>query len=201
MDLLPVDLNNDGRKDLVAFVGQVFIAGQPEKILQILMGKTSELFVTAQTVPVGLQPVSGSSADFNGDGFQDIVTANEGSSDLSVILGNGDGTFGAESRVVLDFVPVAVIAGEFSGDSIADIVVVKAVGSVLLTGNGDGSFQSASPYTGTATEDIVADINNDGIPDQVIGNFDSNDVSVQVAMAMRLSSPNNVSPQAPARRM
>ena len=137
VDLLPVDLNKDGYRDLVALVDQAFVAGQPERTLQVILGKAADLFVIAQTVAVGLQPISGSSADFNGDGFADVVTANEGSGDLSLILNNG-GTFGPEVRLILGFIPAAVAAGEFSGDSFADVVVVSASGSVLFAGNGDG---------------------------------------------------------------
>ena len=178
-DILPADLNRDGSRDLVALVDQAFVAGQPEKTLQILMGQTPGLFVTAQIVAVGLQPISGSSADFNGDGFADVVTANEGSGDLSLILNNG-GTFGPEVRLILGFTPAAVAAGEFSGDSLADVVVVSAAGSVLFAGNGDGTFQPAAPYAGTATENTFVDINADGIADQVSGNFAGNDVSVRM---------------------
>lgn len=179
-DILPADLNKDGYRDIVVLVDQAFVDGQPEKTLQIFMGQTPGLFVTARTAAAGLRPVSGSSADFNGDGFADIVTANEGSGDLSLILNNGDGTFAAEVRLILGFTPVAVVAGEFSGDSFSDMVVTSATGSVLFAGNGDGTFQPAVPYAGTAVENSFVDINADGIEDQVSGNFLSNDVSVRI---------------------
>ena len=39
------------------------------------------------------QPVALAVADFNGDGFADVVVVNQSAGDFSVLLGKGDGTF------------------------------------------------------------------------------------------------------------
>src|SRR5277367_5752372 len=61
-------------------------------------------FQAQQTYPVGNgnNPVSVASADFNGDGKQDIVTENANGT-ISVLLGNGNGTF--QSPLVMTVFP------------------------------------------------------------------------------------------------
>ena len=59
-------------------------------------------FLPARYYPTGPFPVSAASADFNGDGRDDLATANRDSNGqvnpdtVSVLLANADGTFGAK---------------------------------------------------------------------------------------------------------
>jgi hypothetical protein len=179
-DLLAADLNNDGARDLTALVDQAFTDGAPEQTLQVVLGTPAEIFVTARTAAVGPQPVSGSTADFNNDGSADIVTANQGSDDLSLLMGEGLGALAAEVRIALGFTPSTAVAGEFSGDSLADIVVTAPSGAVILVGLGDGTFSPAALYTGSALETSAADIDGDGVTDAVTANYTANDVTVRL---------------------
>ena len=86
-------------------------------------------------------------ADLNGDGIDDIVTANYGSDTVSVLLGNGNGTFE----------PATVLCGratdrgrsrlaDLNGDGKPDIVVANRNASTVtvLLGNGNGTFRAPS---------------------------------------------------------
>jgi hypothetical protein len=44
-----------------------------------------------QDVPVGVQPTSVVTADFDGDGHLDLAVANTGSASVSILLGVGNG--------------------------------------------------------------------------------------------------------------
>ncbi len=63
-------------------------------ILSILAASVSaqDMFDSPVVYAVGDSPRSIISDDFNGDGYNDLATANEGSGNVSVLLGNGDGT-------------------------------------------------------------------------------------------------------------
>ena len=73
--------------------------------------------------PVDINPFSSVSGDFNRDGALDVVTANEGSNDVSILLGNGDGTFQAPRKFAAGAGPIAVTAGDFNGDGRLDLAV------------------------------------------------------------------------------
>jgi hypothetical protein len=138
-------------------------------------------------------------ADVNGDGKPDMVVTNwcfqntcTSQSTVGVLLGKGDGTFKAAVTHVTggayaDWVAIA----DVNHDGKLDLVVANACqtadvcntgGSAgVLLGNGDGSFQRAVTYGSggySAYVVSVADVNDDGNPDLLVGNMCSgNDFS------------------------
>jgi hypothetical protein len=83
---------------------------------------------------VGTNPSSVSSADFNGDGKADIVTANMGGN-ISILLGTGTGIFPAPVNYGTSSGPRSIITADFNGDGKTDIVTANNGGfdaSVLL---------------------------------------------------------------------
>ncbi|MBV8555317.1 MAG: VCBS repeat-containing protein, partial [Planctomycetaceae bacterium] len=115
--------------------------------------------------PVGINPVSSVSGDFNRDGALDVVTADEGSNDVTILLGNGDGTFQTPRTFPAGVDPIAVTADDFNGDGRLDLAVVdqgdpntgQGRGVSILLGNGDGTFQAPVLYdAGITPTSIVA---------------------------------------------
>ena len=111
-------------------------------------------------------------ADFNRDGVPDLVLT--GSEDatihgsVSVFLGNGDGTFPAGTTYPLAYGALAVAAGDINSDTFPDLAVGTIANMVLLLGNGDGSFASATELESQGTAFVsFADLNADGHPDFV----------------------------------
>jgi hypothetical protein len=133
-------------------------------------------------------------ADVNGDGKPDLIVLNCGNcygpsfitnpGSVGIMLGNGDGTFQkAVTYGTGTASPRFVVVADVNGDGKPDLVVanrcidggclIEAVVAVLL-GNGDGTFQAAVAYNSGglfAGAVAVADVNGDGKPDLIVGNW------------------------------
>jgi hypothetical protein len=120
--------------------------------------------------------------DFNGDGKQDVVVANDLGSNVGVLLSNGDGAFQPEVSYATDAYPDSVVVGDFNGDGNLDLAVRSSSSftiSVLL-GNGDGTFQPYTTTPTTACQGRLAegDFNGDGKLDLACTSSTANDVAI-----------------------
>jgi hypothetical protein len=88
VSVVSADFNNDTHKDLA-------LANEADGTVSLLLGLGTGAFQTAInfTIGTGTQPVSLVNADFNRDGYPDLLVANLGSSDFSVLLGSPYGGF------------------------------------------------------------------------------------------------------------
>ena len=131
--------------------------------------------------------------DFNNDGHPDLVTVDLLTTPgaVSVLLNNGDGTFQTHQDFPAGYLPYAVAVGDFNEDGNADLAVVDECYSMngggecpadvaILLGNGDGTFQAYKVYaTGHVSRSVVvADFNNDGKADLLVGNWSSTNISI-----------------------
>ncbi|HEY3838404.1 MAG TPA: FG-GAP-like repeat-containing protein, partial [Bryobacteraceae bacterium] len=178
------DFNGDGKQD-IAMAGETSVS--------VVIGNGDGTFRTAVNYPIGTGASAASylvAADFNGDGVTDLAIS--GSDPwIYILLGNGDGTFRNGTPVLVltgvSSLPLtipldSIVAADFNGDGNADLAVANYTQStaMVLLGNGDGTFQSATAYpAGTqSTTVVVGDVNGDGHPDLVVGNAFSNSISV-----------------------
>ena len=125
---------------------------------------------------IGINPFAIAAADFNGDGRQDIATANFSSNNVSVLLGNGSGSFGTVTNFALPSGTTssnALAVGDFNGDNKADLAVGSTAGTVgqisIFTGSGTGGFAAPVNYPVASNVSItniaVGDFNGDGRQD------------------------------------
>ncbi len=171
--------------------------------LHVFGGNGDGTFRTPVTIDVpGVDyPNSLATADFNGDGKLDLAI---GSADIaSLIFGNGDGTFQtASSQTVLlslpaDFVlpsgannpmPPTLATADMDANGTPDIVAADPTSNELsvLLNDGTGRFPQQTPdflaqLEGFSTLKLI-DLNGDGLPDIIVGNGATQNVSVYLSI-------------------
>jgi hypothetical protein len=139
-------------------------------------------FAAAVSFSIGTNPFSVAVGDFNGDGQQDLVSANRVSNNVSVLLGNGAGSFNAATNFAFGSLPIFVAVGDFNGDGKQDLAVANnGSGNVsILLGDGGGGFGAVTDFSvGTEPRSIaVGDFNGDGRQDLAVANEISNNLSI-----------------------
>jgi len=121
-------------------------------------------------------------ASLRANGFEDIITANQGANSISVFLGNGDGTFAARSDIPVGNGPLALAVGDFNGDGKPDLAVLNATDETvsILLGSGTGTFTAGPTFsTGHGPVSILAaDFNSDNHLDLAVVNATDGTVSI-----------------------
>jgi archaellum component FlaF (FlaF/FlaG flagellin family) len=123
---------------------------------------------SSSSYAVGPEPNDLVTADFNGDGYLDLATADVDPGDVSVLFGNGDGTFQpAAIYDEEDKFPRFLVPGDFNGDGKVDLAVFldNIDGQIaVLPGIGNGTFGSPIVSTvGLFSYNLFsADFNGDG---------------------------------------
>ena len=164
----------------------IYVSTYESPLVAFFPGKGDGTFgtpVTLATLPNPYRVVSG---DFNKDGKLDFAVFGYTSFDsfatteLDVFLGSGDGTFKQLApqtfAALTSAFPQQLIAGDFNHDGKLDLLIGYNANSGwvtsgddldLLTGNGDGAFQTPTtlmPHFGPVA---VADLNHDGYLDLI----------------------------------
>lgn len=177
------DVNGDGKLDLVCALS----TGYPNYAGRLLVfTNAGGVFVSNVTVVVGTNPVSVASADVNGDGKVDLISANTGAlpnyHTLSIMTNNGSGGFGSNAVANVGSGVQCVIAADVNGDGKVDLVTANFYDSTLtiLTNNGSGRFTLASsPGVGSNPLLVVAaDVNGDGKLDLISANSGNDTLSI-----------------------
>jgi hypothetical protein len=185
------DVNGDGKPDILVLNWCANSTCETGSSVSVLLGNGDGTFQTAMTYNSGgFNARSIVVADVNGDGKPDLLIANlvannnTNYSAVNVLLGNGDGTF----QIAVPYnsggnTSTSVAVADVNGDGKPDLLVANLCvssndctsGSVgVLLGNGDGTFQTAVPYSSGgygAYSVAVADVNGDGKPDLLVANL------------------------------
>jgi hypothetical protein len=175
------DMNGDGKTDVV-------VPNLTANKISILLGDGKGGFAQAPGSPitVGERPGYVVVGDVNNDRKLDVCATHDDVGMVDVLLGDGTGRFKlAEGSPVSVASPVwGMDAADLNRDGNLDLAL-GASGShrpVVLFGDGKGGFGSAvelpedgSTSPGYAT---IADLDGNGHPDIITGNYASGDVSV-----------------------
>ncbi|HKP20810.1 MAG TPA: VCBS repeat-containing protein, partial [Thermoleophilaceae bacterium] len=167
------DFNSDQKEDLVFGDGGTPAGG-------VLLGTGTGAFNAGADIALqGFAGISRSwvTADFNGDGNQDIAASLHDKAQVSVRLGKGDGTFGGGPDLPVGTKPGALATGDVDGDGDQDLVVANfGSGTVRVwQGGGAGDFVSYGdlPVGKEPVELALADFDGDGVDDLAVANAGS----------------------------
>jgi hypothetical protein len=143
-------------------------------LLGSVPGITAGPLFGARAFETGYAPLSIVVADFDGDGIQDLVTANSGENSVSILLGLGNANFALPVHYAVGQFPQSVAVGDLNGDGRPDLISANNGSNSIsvLLGTGGGSFGAKAdfdtrfrPYSVA-----VADLNRDGKLDVVTAN-------------------------------
>ena len=171
-NLAAVDLNNDGKLDVVT-AGVTVMLGNGDGTLQ------SEVTYPA-AVGGNPYPRALATGDFTGDENPDVIVVGNS---VALLRGRGDGSLEAPLyHSANGTTHTAVATADFNADGKLDAVVTDGdTGTLsLMLGNGDGTLNYVGAFaTGSLPSGIaVGDFNRDGRPDVAVANRLSHTVSV-----------------------
>ena len=176
------DFDGNGNQDAV-------VANSSANTVSILMGNgtAANTFATPKYFTTGTKPYQVAVGDFDGNGIQDIVTANNGAKSVSVLLGTGNinNPFNPKVDYTTGTNPYSVAVGDFNKDMNLDIAVAcygGTYGLSILMGTGSGTFLPQLQYaTGSSPASVaVGEFNRDGWPDLVLASVLSSSISILV---------------------
>jgi hypothetical protein len=127
--IVAADFNRDGAQDIAA---QKFENNTNTHYIAVALGNGNGTFQPTVAYATGPWPWGLTVADFNLDGWFDLVSANHGSSSISVLQGNGNGTFQAPMHITVPGSPYFAGVSDFNGDSIPDLAVSGGALSILM---------------------------------------------------------------------
>ena len=186
------DVNGDGKLDLIL----TNFGGNTVSVLlnTTAPGATAPSFAARQAFATGANPFSVAGADVNGDGKLDLIVTNTNinNNGVSVLLnttapGATTPSFAAQQTFATGSNNQSVTVAEINGDGKPDLIVANFYDdtvSVLFNTTAPGattpSFATQQTFTtGPSPRSVTAaDVNNDGRPDLIVANSDSNSVSV-----------------------
>ncbi len=171
------DINNDGFQDVLVTVGDTDLGGN---FVGMFTGNGSGVLASSRLYSTnGLNSSRIATADFDGDGFGDVVVTNEDGATLSLLRGTATGLT-APMLLAAGTHPDGIIAADLNADGRADIACSNRDSdntSVLLSTfgrgcsadfNSDGSvdFSDYLDFIDLfATAAPAADVNIDGVVD------------------------------------
>jgi len=181
------DFNEDKIKDIV------YLGNSGFKGIGILAGSADGSFAADVQYSIPNTTYMGIFADFNDDNYIDVVIPSY--QNVSVYVGNTSSNIGFASEVSYDKSSYNLVdylyggaVGDFDEDGNLDLVIATtdddSIG--IMTGNGDGTFNSATRISSLSNQGysfVVEDFNSDGLDDIAVAGGLSENGAVDVLLA------------------
>jgi hypothetical protein len=169
-NLIAVELDNDGDADLVAV--------DQNNNVNVILTHNDGSFTEPTSYNIGGFSAAVAAADFDDDGYNDIVICREiGGEDsyLGVMFNNGDGTFASPVNYLASNNAYDIVTGDLDNDDDIDIIMSTHYMVQVFLNNGDGSFAAAVNYTaanGMNTGLAAGDLDGDTDIDFAVNNYE-----------------------------
>jgi hypothetical protein len=152
--LVPADVDRDGKLDLVVVAGGHVVVAR---------GTGTGGFAASGAIDAAEGPARAAVRDMDHDGIADLVLATSSPAGVSILRGDGRGAFLAPHHASTPGgAPVDVVVADFDRDGNRDVAVPGAI----LRGDGAGSLRAAVAISGSPREAlVVADFDGDGRSD------------------------------------
>lgn len=170
------DFNNDSLPDIA-------VANSGSNTVTVLCfdSRNKPSFGTPKEIEVGIGPRALAVGDFNNDGNQDLVVANEHSNDTTLLLGDGRCSFPGQNVIAgIGNGPIALAVGDFGDakrDGQQDFAVANQISNNVAVYINGGTV-SHVPVGNNPSSITVSDFNADGIQDFVVTNRLDNNIYV-----------------------
>jgi len=199
--VVAADINGDGSIDLIS--ANYGTCGEGNT-LTVFTNDGRGDFTSNATITVGFGPICLVAADINGDGFPDLISANQddGNGSVSVLLNDGHGNFNLVSTIPVTN-PSSLVAEDLNGDGTIDLAVATSYqftdyrGAVtIFLNDGHGEFSSntivyiGGPDSVPLPQSIAAaDFNGDGKMDLVVANYGTTNLTVLLQTTSQQKQP------------
>jgi len=178
LSVVAADFDLDGDADLAAAINGTFA-----DYILIFLNNGDGTFQPAVHYEIGDEPWSVCSADFDGDGDDDLAAATSSYyGKVAIMLSDGDGTFKPAVNYAVGRSPRSVFAADFDNDGDYDVAAAnEASDSVsILVNIGNGTFEPAVNYKADngPVSIFSADFDRDGDNDLAVANSISDCISI-----------------------
>ncbi|MBL0160600.1 MAG: DUF11 domain-containing protein [Bryobacterales bacterium] len=141
-------------------------------------------FQRQTSILAGRDPKALAKADFDGDGWIDVVVLDSASA-LHLLRGHRGGSFQKTQRICEEDAVEAIASGDLNGDGLADLVLTGPKGTRVLAGDGRGGVLSKplAQLQESGVAILIADWTGDGIADLMLLHPDKDRASFLAGIA------------------
>ncbi len=164
--LWSADFNNDGYEDVLSFA--VGATSDFPSLPFVLYQRDGYLKgISDSTLYGGYLPTGIGVADFNGDGYPDVMLSESGLNRTALFLNQGYGFYPLQNATFSVYGnPYMIATGHFNGDSTMDFAVTHFSDGNITIHLSSGNINLTTPMNSTR-QIAVDDLNSDGVPDLV----------------------------------
>ncbi len=181
------DFNGDGLLDLAVASSQ--FSGAANSQIAILLGAHGGTFTQGPITRVNGIPTSLAAADFNGDGFADLLLGDSGTNGASYLISRGDGSFQAQTPMQAGGSTQFAAAADLNADGKPDAAFAGSAQFGYVNSFASSYLFSQFPKTLSAAASSAANGNIKTLAPGSLGTIYGSSLATSIASASTLPLP------------